>query len=292
MGSSPARVPAGRAAQLRRSESAENFPVALRFLPRTFRRDLIAVYDVLRVIDDLGDVAEGDRTRLLHEFGRDLARIWTDGTPETAVARRLLPTVHTRRLPQAEFERLLAANLQDQVVTDYRTFAELRGYCRLSADPVGRLVLAVFGQEGEDLVGLSDCVCTALQLIEHWQDVGEDRRNGRIYLPLEDRRAFGVEPRHLDEPMTPAPLRRLLAFEAERAESLLDEGAGLLTRLSGWARPAVAGYVAGGQAALAALRRADFDVLSGAPGTRRRDVLTHLIRNLIGSYLDSRSFAR
>lgn len=278
----------GRASHLRSAETAENFPVALRVLPSALRRDLTGVYDVLRVIDDLGDVAGGDRTRLLQEFAADLARVWSDGTPDATVLRRLVPTVHARRLQQAEFDRLIAANLQDQRVHEYRTFAELRDYCRLSADPVGRLVLAVFGQEGEGLGELSDRVCTALQLIEHWQDVGEDRRNGRIYLPLEDRLAFGVEPEHLDANVTPLPVRRLLAFEAERAEALLAEGSVLIPRLNGWARLAVAGYVAGGQAALDALKRAGFDVLSSPPGPRRRDVLAHLAANLYRSFVDSR----
>lgn len=273
--------PSRRPAELREAEVAENFPVALRVLPRTHRRHLSAVYDVLRVVDDLGDEAVGDRTQLLQDFAADLARIWDDGRPEAPVLQRLAPTVRELDLPRAEFDRIVAANLQDQVVTEYATTDELHAYCRLSADPVGRLVLHVFGQYDDRAARSSDRICTALQLIEHCQDVGEDRRAGRVYLPRQRRDAFGVAPADLDAPVTPPALRRLLAAEVRDAEALLDEGAELVGRLSGWARVAVAGYVAGGYATAAALRRHDFDVLGGLVRPRRRDVLTHLVRLLV-----------
>ena len=126
----------------------------------------------------------------------------------------------------------------------YETFDDLLGYCRLSADPVGRLVLAVFGATDPRTVRLSDRVCTALQLLEFWQDVAEDRRDGRVYLPAESMRAHGVTGSDLDAPRASPSLRRLLADETWRAESLLDSGSELLGLLHGWARVAVAGYVA------------------------------------------------
>jgi squalene synthase HpnC len=276
-------VPAQRPPELRFAETQENFPVALRVLPVRFRRPLQAVYDVVRVIDNLGDESPGDRTALLHRFSDDLARVWSTGDPEADVLRRLVPVVRTLGLPSEPFEQLLAANLQDQRIFEYETFDDLMGYCRLSANPIGRLVLTVFGQQDPRLVELSDQVCTALQLIEHWQDVGEDRRRGRVYLPVEDRRAHGVGVRDLDATVTSAPLRRLVAFEVARAHELLDAGAALVGMLHGWARLAVAGYVAGGRAAAAALRRSDFDVLPTAPGPRRRDVFVQGVRLLARS---------
>lgn len=270
-----------RDAGLRELERAENFPVALRVLPRQVRTHLQATYDVVRVIDDLGDKAVGDRVALLAGFGRDLATLWTGGPPQAAVLRRLVPTVHACRLPREPFEHLIAANLADQRVTRYASYADLLGYCRLSADPVGRLVLAVFAASSLVTCRLSDRICTALQIIEHIQDVAEDRRAGRIYLPTEDLDHFGVVDSDLDQPTASAPVRWLIAFQTDRAADLLESGVPLLRLLSGWARVAVGGYVAGGRAAVAAIRRADYDVLAGSPRARRRDALADLVAGLL-----------
>jgi squalene synthase HpnC len=275
---------------LRRQRHAENFPVALRLLPRRLRADLVAVYDVVRVIDDLGDQAAGNRTALLTEFGRDLATVWEGGRPEHPVLRRLVPAVQARGLDREPFERLVQANLVDQRVHRYTTYAELRGYCALSAEPIGRIVLALFGvgaagvgaaEVGDPaVIECSDRICAALQLIEHWQDVAEDRRAGRVYLPQEDLAAFGVVEAELDGTVASPALRRLMAFQVTRAAELLDSGAPLVGLLSGWARLAVAGYLAGGRAALDALRRANGNVLAGPPLPRRRDLLYHLLHLL------------
>ncbi|GAA1264480.1 squalene synthase HpnC [Pseudonocardia aurantiaca] len=285
-------------ARLRAAERAENFPVALRVLPARYRRNLVAVYDVVRVIDDLGDedtgAADRDRTAQLRDFAADLATVWTGSPPRSPVLRRLVPTVRDCDLPQEHFDRLIAANLQDQRVGRYETWDELLGYCELSAVPIGRLVLAVFGvpaPAGSAIERESDAVCTALQLLEHWQDVGEDRGRGRVYLPAADLAAFGVPESALDAPAIDAPaidapasspaLRALMAHETGRAVAMLDDGAALVGRLRGWARLAVAGYVAGGYAAADGLRRAGYEVLGGSPGTRRSDVARHLLTRLV-----------
>jgi squalene synthase HpnC len=262
-------------AVLREQERAENFPVALRLLPRRTRQHLTAIYDVARVVDDLGDRAAGDRVDQLLAFRDDLELVWTTGEPSSRVLRNLIPTVRECRLDAEPFRNLAAANLQDQRVGAYETFDDLLGYCRLSADPVGRLVLAVFGATEPRTVRLSDRVCTALQLLEFWQDVAEDRSDGRVYLPAESMRAHGVDEADLDAPHASPALRRLLADETWRAESLLDSGSELLGLLSGWARISVAGYVAGGRATARALRRAEFDVLAHTPRPRRTDTAVY-----------------
>lgn len=289
---------------LRRQRRAENFPVALWLLPRGLRADLIAVYNVVRVIDDLGDSdhiaglaggdsmagsaggdtvagpaggARGDRVALLEEFGRDLATVWAGWRPEHPVLRRLRPVVRAHGLDREPFERLVHANLLDQRVHRYATYVQLRGYCALSAEPVGRIVLALVGVDAPAALEYSDRVCAALQLIEHWQDVAEDRRAGRVYLPQEDLAAFGVAEAELDAAVASPALRRMMAFQITRAAELLDSGAPLLGLLRGWARLAVAGYVAGGRAALDALRRAHGDVLAGPHRPRRHDLLRHLV---------------
>jgi squalene synthase HpnC len=267
--------------QLRAKERAENFPVAMRVLPRRYRVHLGAVYGVVRTIDDLGDEAAGDRGAQLDEFARELAGIWQGREPRATVLRRLVPTVRACGLAAEPFLNLIEANRQDQRVHGYETLTDVLGYCRLSAEPVGRVVLAIFGASTPERIALSDRICDALQLVEHWQDVAEDRRAGRIYLPREDLRRFGVTEADLDAPAASDAVRRLMAFETGRAAELLDSGAPLVGELRGWARLAVAGYVAGGLATVDALRRADGDVLAATPRPRATDVARHALALLI-----------
>jgi squalene synthase HpnC len=194
------------------------------------------------------------------------------------VIRALAPAVAECAIPQRPFTDLIQANRQDQVVTRYRTFDELAGYCELSANPVGRVVLHVFGAATPDQILLSDRVCTALQLAEHWQDVAEDFQAGRIYLPGEDMDRFGCQEADLAAGRAGLQLKELLAFEVRRARALLDEGAPLVGNLHGAARVAVAGYVAGGRAALAAIAAAGYDVLQATPRPRRSRIAQEALR--------------
>jgi squalene synthase HpnC len=267
---------------LREKRRVENFPVALRVLPRRLRADLVAVYDVARVIDDLGDEAPGDRIAQLEAFSGELKVAWDGGTPAHPAVRRLLPTVRGGRVDREPFQRLIEANLQDQRITRYATYADLRAYCALSADPIGRIVLTLFGVRDPVAEELSDRVCTALQLVEHWQDVAEDRRAGRVYLPREDLVAFGVDEGELDEAAASPALRELMGFEVDRAADLLDSGVPLVRHLHGWARPAVSGFIAGGRATIDALRRAGGDVLTATARPRGSDVLRHMGILLLG----------
>jgi squalene synthase HpnC len=255
----------------------ENFPVALRILPRRFRDHLEAVYGFARTVDDLGDESTGDRLANLDAFAADLDLIWEGGAPQSPVLKTLATTVHARNLPAEPFRRLVEANRRDQRVHAYATYDDLRAYCTLSADPVGRIVLDVFGVRSDIRVAWSDAICTALQLVEHWQDVAEDRRAGRVYLPADDMARFGVTPEDLDGTSTPGTVKALLAEETDRAAELFRHGTPLVRDLSGWARLAIGGFLAGGLATVDALRRADYDVLALTPRPRKADVLRHLI---------------
>ena len=228
----------------------ENFPVALALLGRATRAHLTAIYGFARLVDQVGDEVSGDRLALLEALEQDLYRVF-DGRPTHPLLRRLVPTVRACGLPRWPFLRLIEANRRDQRSVAYRTFDELLGYCALSANPVGELVLHVFGAATPERIELSDRVCTGLQLVEHWQDVAEDHRHGRVYLPAEDLERFGVAAGAFDGDA----YAQLLAFEIERARALLDEGAPLVGTLRGRARLAVAGYVGGGRAGLNALER-------------------------------------
>lgn len=246
-------------------EQAENFPVALRFLPRHVREDLGAFYTFARYVDDLGDEYTGDRIAALNEVDADLRRLASGATPLLEPVRGLARLTADGRVPVEPFHNLVAANLMDQHKLRYATFSELVAYCKLSADPVGRVVLYVAGQATAQNIADSDAVCTGLQVIEHLQDLAEDYRAGRIYLPREDTAAFGVVESDLAAGNADEDLKALLRWEAGRAAVLLARGVPLTRRLRGWAKPAVIGYVAGGRATLAALRRADYDVLAATP---------------------------
>jgi squalene synthase HpnC len=260
--------------------SKENFPVALGVLPRRERERLRAVYGFARLVDDVGDEAAGDRLALLDELEADLHRAY-EGRAVHPLLQRLTPLVRELDVPRELFLRLLEANRRDQETSCYPTFAELADYCSLSATPVGELVLIVFGAATPERIRLSDRVCTALQLAEHWQDVGEDLERGRLYLPLEDLARFGVDRASLPARRPTEAFRRLMAFEVERARALLADGVPLVRSLRGWARLAVAAYVAGGLAALDAVERSGYDVLARSPragSARRAAALVHILR--------------
>ena len=317
---SAAAIAAGAGAQA----PAENFPVALRFLPARYRRHLAAVYGFARSADDMGDEAAApERLGLLDELEADLDRLyrmvsWAGapgdggsggegpgggegsggggagaggtggggtgeagadrGGPRLSVVRALAPAVVECAIPAQPFRDLIEANRQDQVVSRYRTFGDLLDYCRLSANPVGRIVLHVFGAATPEREALSDQVCTALQLAEHWQDVAEDLRAGRIYLPQEDMDRFGCAERDLAAPRAAPQVRALIAFEEQRARCLLDAGAPLIGTLRGAARAAVAGYVAGGRAALAAIAASGHDVLRATARPAKARVAAELVK--------------
>ena len=265
--------------------SGENFPVALRLLPAARRRHLAHLYFFARLTDDLGDNARADdpradvrdyRLRLLDELAADVERIYRGETPESPVMRAMAQTVGECGIPAGPLLDLIQANRQDQLVTRYATYPELRRYCELSANPVGRMVLYIFGVATPERFENSDRICTALQLAEHWQDLAEDLSRGRIYLPGEDLERYGCTEADLAAPTAGPAVRQLMTFEVNRAGQLLDQGAPLVGTLRGAARLAVAGYLAGGRAALAAIRAQRYDVLRATPRPRRRRLAAEL----------------
>jgi len=264
--------------------AAENFPVAPFFLPRAWRDDLMAVYGFARLVDDIGDgdLAPGgadarhlglgpgrseDRLAALDALEADLHRVFavTGDGPRHPLMRALRPTVRRCALTPEPFLGLIEANRQDQKVRRYGTYGELLAYCELSANPVGRLVLQITGTASPERIRRSDAVCTALQIAEHLQDVAEDLGRDRIYLPAEDMARFHVGEPDLAAPSAGAAVRALIAYEAERARDLLDEGVPLVGSVHGRLKLLLAGFVGGGRAALGAISAAGFDVLPGPP---------------------------
>ena len=280
---------------------AENFPVAPFFMPGAMRDGLMAVYGFARLVDDAGDgdLADPDatarllgcepsRSALLDAIEQDLDRAFetalaTPGAepPRHPLLAALCPVIRRHTLTPEPFRALVQANRVDQVTSRYATFDELMGYCELSANPVGRLVLQLAGLATPERIRQSDAICSALQVIEHLQDTAEDRAAGRIYLPAEDMARFGVAETDLDAATAGPALRALIGFEAQRAKGLLEEGAPLVGSVRGRLRLLLAGFVAGGAAALRAVADADNDVLAGTPKPRKSRLLREAAVTLV-----------
>ncbi len=239
----------------------ENFSVLSGLVPRSLRDDYAALYAFCRWADDLGDEV-GDPARsqeLLGWWRRELGQCFA-GNPRHPVFVALRPAIERHELPPEPFDDLIAAFEQDQTVRRYETWEQLLGYCRRSADPVGRLVLMIAGEpRTEELFGLSDAMCTALQLTNHWQDVRRDiLKRDRIYIPREliaipdfeerlvvaARQGFAPDHRFLEES------RRIIRVCVDRTWPLFENGAGLLGKLRPRTRSFVELFLAGGQRVL------------------------------------------
>ena len=270
----------------------ENFSVATWFLPRRLRPHFHSIYAYCRISDDLGDEV-GDAQQalaLLDEWQRELEATYLsldrveqgvspavrvdDKTralaPETVGPRHpvfvaLRETIRACQIPQHEFSDLLKAFRQDQSVHRYETFDDLLGYCRYSANPVGHLVLYGCGYRDAERQQLSDYTCTALQLANFWQDVSVDWQKGRIYLPLEDMRRFGVSEREIAERRPTTEFLKLMKFEVDRAREWFERGLPLAGRVDRDLGIDIELFSRGGQEILKAIERQGFDVLRQRP---------------------------
>jgi squalene synthase HpnC len=258
---------------------------------------MYALYAFARGVDDLGDESAGDRLAALDEWERltRLAVAGEDDTdPSTDAVRSRLPwpfdaiaaTASACRLPQEPFLRLIEANRRDQRQHRYGTWEDLLVYCTYSADPVGRLVLAIFGRDRERLRPMSDAVCTALQLTNFWQDIRRDLEMGRIYLPGEDMTAHGVTEADLRATTASDAVRSLVREEVARTRALFDRGRPLADEVGGRLGADIGLFTAGGEAILAAIEAQGYDVLRARPtlgrSARRRLVLKALLDLLPG----------
>jgi squalene synthase HpnC len=225
---------------------------------------MYAVYAYCRGVDDLGDEAAGDRLALLDEWEAELRRCY-DGTPADPRFVALADTIRRFDMPPEPFLRLVEANRRDQRQARYETFDELLDYCAYSANPVGRLVLRVFGYSDGERATLSDATCTALQLTNFWQDVVRDFAMGRVYLPLQDMADFGVSESDLAARRASRAFRELLRFEVERTRDYFRRGLPLIGSVRGRLRVDLRLFTLGGLAVLDAIERQRYDVLRRRP---------------------------
>lgn len=262
-------------------EHYENFPVASWLLPARLRGPIEAIYGFARGADDIAD--EGDRTdreRLdgLESYLRALDAIESGATP--AGFERIAAAIRERALPVPLLRDLVDAFKQDVVKKRYATFDELLDYSRRSANPVGRLVLHLFGRADAASLAQSDAICSSLQFINFWQDVAIDWRKGRVYIPLEDMARFGVEERQIAEARADERWRSLMAFESERCRAMMRSGAPLGRALSGRAGAEIRATIAGGFAILDKIDAANGDVFRHRPVLRAFDWMKILARSL------------
>jgi len=252
----------------------ENFPVASRLLPAALRPAVLAIYDFARSADDIAD--EGNdppETRLarLDAFAGQLERIERGEDPAEAPFDALAAAVRRHALPLAPLRDLLSAFRQDVLKTRYASFAELLDYCSRSANPIGRLMLHLFGVTDAESAGHADAICSGLQLANFWQDIEADWRRHRVYLPAEDLARFEVNETQISAGVCDARWTRLLAFEVERARDLLLSGWPLAHTLRLRLALELKLVIAGGLRILDAIDAARGDVFRRRPQLRRRD---------------------
>ncbi len=268
----------------------ENFSVATWFLPKRLRKHFFSVYAYCRISDDLGDEV-GDRQlsrALLDVWQRELDGLYAflaDSTfpaPRHPVFVALAETVRDCEIPHHEFSDLLVAFRQDQTVTRYETFNDLLGYCRNSANPVGHLVLYLCGYRDAERQQLSDYTCTALQLANFWQDVSVDYEKGRIYLPLESLRRFGVREADIPGRRFTPEFRELMRFEVNRAREWFDRGLPLVRMVDKELALDIELFTRGGQAILNAIEKQDYNVLANRPVVSKSRKAGLLVRALVG----------
>jgi squalene synthase HpnC len=256
----------------------ENFPTASLLVPRDKRDALAAIYAFARYADDLADEpgVEG-RLEKLAEWRRKLTECYT-GKAEHPVFIALRDSAVRLQLSQVHFEDLLRAFEQDVLVNRHPDFASLLAYCRCSANPVGRLVLELFGHRDAELFALSDCICTALQLTNFWQDVAIDLDRDRIYLPLEDLERFGYSLDDLRAHTLGERWSRLMAFEVERTWSLFEQGRALPEKVLPELRSQLRLTWLGGTAILSRIQAVNYDVFCCRPSLSWLDFLRLYLR--------------
>lgn len=293
-------------------EHYENFPVLSRFVPPDLRSALARIYAFARATDDLGDEGPHDRRKRLEALRR-----W-EGKLETALAARrpgitgrlastngqqacsipppieeVVAAIRRHDLPEEAFRALVYANRLDQLRSRYRTYADLLEYCGCSANPVGRIVLALFGQRRASLLPASDAICTGLQLANHWQGIAEDLRyRDRVYVPLEDLQRFGVHEIDLARDRPTRAVRRMVGHLVDRTRVLLDSGASLPGQLEPGPASVVRLFLRGGFAILDEIERRERDVLRGGIRVPRGRALLLLIAETIEHDRARRRFER
>jgi len=246
----------------------ENFPVASILLPPRFRNPVALVYRFARTADDFADEgtdAPDIRLARLAAYQSQLTAIGRGITPADPLFKGIAGIVREHNLPLQLFADLLDAFAQDVVKNRYASFAEVLDYCRRSANPVGRLLLHLFGRATTENLAASDSVCSALQLVNFWQDVEIDYAKDRVYLPQDEMKEYGITDQHIQERRCDSAWRALIDFQVGRARAMLQSGAPLGRALPGRMGLEIRTTVQGGLRILEKLERAKGDMFRHRP---------------------------
>ncbi len=252
----------------------ENFPVASALLPASLRHPVSVIYRFARTADDFadeGNLPPAERLALLDGYRAQLRRVEAGEPAASPLFQMLRDVIAAHRLPFRPFYDLLDAFSQDVTKLRYANFAEVRDYCRRSADPVGRLMLHLYGEIDDDNLACSDAICSALQLVNFWQDVESDFRKNRVYLPQEDMARFGVTESQIAARDASGGWWNLMRFQIDRSRWLMLRGAPLAKRLPGRIGLEIRTVVQGGLRILEKLERTRGDVFRHRPTLRTLD---------------------
>ncbi|MCC6763814.1 MAG: squalene synthase HpnC [Deltaproteobacteria bacterium] len=267
----PAADPAATAAAFAECERIarahyENFTLGSRFLPRHLRRHIAAIYAFARTADDLADEESNPERALtgLDAWERELEACYA-GAPCHPIFVALADTVRAFAVPIEPFRRLLAAFRMDARFAGFDTFDDLLHYCAHSANPVGHLVLYLFGHGDAERQARSDDICTALQLTNFWQDLAVDLRKGRVYLPREDMARFGYGSDDLARHAVTPAFRELMTFQCARTRALFDRGLALVPMLDRGGGREIRLFAGGGLAILDRLEAVGYDAFNARP---------------------------
>ena len=260
----------------------ENFPVASALMPKRLRKPVAAIYHFARAADDIadeGDLPNDERLRQLDDFRDELMHIAADEMPLLPLFKHLAGEIKEYALPMQPFHDLLDAFSQDVVKKRYANFDELLGYCRRSANPVGNLLLHLYGEATPVNLAYSDAICTSLQIINFWQDVSKDWHIGRVYLPQDDLARFGVSEAQIAQNISDGSWRALMKFEVDRARGLMLQGTPLGSILTGRIGLEMRMIITGGLRILDKLEAANYDMFRHRPVLRPFDWVIMLCKS-------------
>ena len=263
-------------------EHYENFPVASILMPRRLRKPVAAIYHFARAADDIadeGDLTDEERLRQLDEFRTELRHIAFHEKPQTALFQNLEAEIRQHTLPMPQFHDLLDAFSQDVVKKRYQNFDDLLDYCRRSANPVGNLLLHLYGEATPVNIAYSDAICTALQLINFWQDVAKDWAIGRVYLPHDELAQYGVTEEHIAQGIADDAWRNMMKFQVDRARALMISGKPLGTILTGRIGLEMRMIIAGGLRILDKLESEHYDMFRHRPVLKPFDWVIMLFKS-------------
>ena len=258
----------------------ENFLVGSLLLPKDKKRHLYAIYAFCRITDDLGDDYLGNRTEALNYWEKQTMECFT-GEPQHPSMLALQHTVNLHNMPVEPFLKLIEANRMDQLKNTYRTFGELEFYCNHSANPVGHMVLWLFGYRDKERQNLSDHICTALQLTNFWQDIRRDLTLGRIYIPIEDIERFGYSTHELLQGKFTDAFQKLMVYQVARTRELFDRGQPLARKLDNKLRFDVELFIKGGLSVLNAIEKQNYNTFIRRPIVSKSQKLLLLLSSFI-----------